>query len=122
MALHDEIVTYQATGYDEPPIMQIFVPLWNGANDVIACTVNGQIQIMGISLTSNIPGVFRMYTGTDIIFPFLMGAVGALVKQAASRDLPLYCSNIGGDININVSSTPTVAGIYVQYRVRVCRS
>ena len=118
MTLDANMVTYHDTKYKNSPILQKHVSLSQGSNVILEGIVDAQIQIMSLSLGSDVAGIFELNSGPDTIFSFQMSSVGGVIRQSGGRDLPLYCGSVNEDINIEITPAPTISDIYVQYRYR----
>lgn len=120
MSLTSVLDTHRDDNYGRGTILQKYVSLSNGANEIVAAQAGKQIQILTMSISTNVAGVFTLKTGTDTIFPFsfpLEVRMSPLV-QSSQEDRCLFAGNVGEDLNINVTPNPSTAGVYIQYRYR----
>lgn len=118
MALTPTIATYSSSGKVPADVLQRRVTLSNGVNALVAGVVGYQIQIVGIVLVSDTAGNFALRTGADPIITFVMNTVSFIHNERAPLHRILYASNVGGNVNMNVSCVPTFAEIYLQYQLR----
>ncbi len=99
-------------------VEQKYVVLSNGDNELIPASEGYQIQIIAMAISTNIGGTFLLLTGVNTIFPFMLSAGQGPIERAPSWDRPLFVGNEGENLNMNVNSSPTTAGIYLQYRYK----
>ena len=119
MALIETIAIKSLSNTVRPVIVQKYVTLSNGDNELVAAISGYQIQVMAMVLSSNLAGTFTLETGDDTICPFPLTAGPGLFRHAGSNsDRPLFAGNSGENLNMAVSSSPSVAGIYLQYRYK----
>jgi len=98
--------------------VQKYVELSNGDNVLVPAIEDRQIQIMAMVMSTNVAGTFTLQTGTDPIFPFMLATGLTPPVTGPSPDLPIFVGNVGEDLNMNVNSSPTNAGVYLQYRYK----
>lgn len=99
-------------------IEQKYVSLSNGDNEILAAVQGMQPQIMSVIISTNLAGTFLLESQGDPIFPFMLSAGGGPFEVSSHTERPLFVGNIGGDLNININSSPSAAGIYIQYRYK----
>ena len=99
-------------------IKQRFVPFEDGAGtyELVAAVAGKQIQIISFKFAVNVAGLYTLQTGADPIFPFPMTTTGGIFRDGSDLDLPIFCSNIGENMNIVTTAAPSVGGVYLQWR------
>lgn len=99
-------------------VKQRFVPFEDGAGtyELVAAIADKQIQIVSFKFAANSAGIYTLRTGTDEIFPFPMVTTGGIFRDSAESGLPLFCGNIGENINIVTTATPSSGGVYLQWQ------
>lgn len=99
-------------------IKQGFIPFETGAGtyELIAAVAGKQIQIISFKFAVNSAGIYTLQTGIDTIFPFPMTTTGGIFRDGSDLDLPIFCGNVGENINIITTATPSSGGVYLQWR------
>lgn len=99
-------------------VKQRFVPMETGAGtyELVAAVSNKQIQILSLAFAINVAGSYYLRSGCDNLFLFPMSTIGGIFRASGEIDLPLFCSNIGGNIQIVTTATPSLGGVYLIWR------
>jgi len=99
-------------------VKQRYVPINLGAGtyELVAAVANKQIQIVSFKFAVNVAGTYNLQSGVDVLFPFPMTSSGGVFRDGSDLDLPLFCSNIGGNMQIVTTAAPTAGGVYLQWR------
>lgn len=99
-------------------LKQRFVSFDGGAgNYTLVEAVEGkQLQIISFKMSANVNGTYTLRSGTDNIFPFPLMNTGGIFHASSDLDMPLFCSNIGGDLNITTTAAVTSGGVNLFWR------
>jgi hypothetical protein len=99
-------------------IKQRTVPINNGADtyELIPAVDGKQIQILTFVLSVNVAGSYTLQSGSDEIMPFPMVTTGGVFRHSENKDRPLFCGNVGENMNLVTTASPSAGGCYVQWR------
>jgi hypothetical protein len=118
MALEGTIRTYGAGGQNAGTIVQDYKALSNGNNTIVAAAAGQQTQVTAILISTDVAGVFTISSASEPIMKLNRANNSEYHDRSDNVESPVFCSEIGGDLVINVSSSPSNASVYIQYRRR----
>jgi len=99
-------------------LKQKWVPIASGADtyELVEAVEGKQIQIISFKFAVNVAGSYILQSGADTIFIFPMSTSGGIFRDGSDLDIPLFCGNVGGNIQITTEAVPTAGGVYLQWR------
>ena len=120
MALQGEIKTYEQACFDPGVIVQKYVELSTGVNELVLAVNCQQVQIMEVYLDTSISGYFAITSGADLIWPIHTEARYGPILLSSHAERPLFGGNQSQNLSITVPDlgSSDVAGIYIQYRMK----
>jgi len=118
MALTEIIRSYADAHESQGTFKQKYTAVTLGSVENITAVTAKQIQIMQIVLSVDTTGIYQLRTGTDVITSFILAANSCASLIAGDAERPLFCGNVGKNININTTANPTNAGCYIVWRER----
>lgn len=119
MALTETIKSYVDASLVGGTVKQKYVDIsGTGVHELIAAVADKQIQILEFIIGGDTAGNYALRSGTNAIFTFPLSTTSVPFELSSHSERPIFCGNVGENINVNITPNPTVASVYVQWRER----